>query len=67
MADEKDEEIADKELEKATGGTDPRLVIKKTNVLQPGSAGPVYLDDPDNPTPTRQAPRTRPGDQISPV
>jgi hypothetical protein len=61
---EKDEELTNEELEKATGGTDQRLPVKKGGHLaQPGPHPAV-----DPPILTPRVPRTRQGsgDQISP-
>jgi hypothetical protein len=61
---EKDEELTEEELEKATGGTDPRQPVRKSGHADRPGPGP----GPGDPILTPRVPKKLPGsvDQISP-
>jgi len=68
MVDNKDKELSEKDLKKATGGLagDRRPVLKGGHTNRPTNPDPDSGDDPPQ-SPTTTTPRTRPGTNINPV
>jgi len=64
---DKDKELSEKDLKKATGGAGDRRPVIKGGGAQ-GTGRTLDPEDADSPvSPTTSAPKTRPGTKINPV
>jgi hypothetical protein len=65
---DKNKELSEKDLKKATGGAGDRRPVLKTGHTNSPNGPVLNPDDADSPqAPSTNTPRTRPGTKINPV